>query len=474
MNSVNDRPPRSVFEKIWDTHVVADLGDERRLIHIDRHILHEASSPQAFDRLRAKGRRVDRPDLTFATIDHIVSTAPGRTGETFPGGVELVEALRRNCSEFGIHLFDLDDPRQGIVHVVAVERGIALPGCTVACGDSHTSTMGGIGALAWGAGVSEVEHVLTTQTMARRCPATMRIHFEGLPERGVSAKDLILHLIGKIGAGGGAGHVVEYAGPTIAALPVEGRLTICNMSIEFGARAGLIAPDDATVDYVADREFAPTGTLWDAAVGYWSTLRSDPGAPFDREVTVDCAGLRPQVTWGISPQYVVAVDGCVPAPDQFAGAGGAADARRSLEYMGLTPGMAIGDVAVDVVFIGSCTNGRLSDLEEAARVVGGRKIAPGVRALAVPGSRAVKEAAEARGLDQLFIAAGFQWREPGCSMCLSMNDDSVPPGARCVSTSNRNFEGRQGRGSRTHLASPATAAASAITGTIADPRRFLE
>lgn len=464
--------PRTVFDKIWDAHLVADLGDDGQLVHIDRHLLHEASSPQAFDRLRAKGRTVDRPDLTFATIDHIVSTAPGRTGDTFAGGVELVEALRRNCAEFGIRLFDLDDPRQGIVHVVAVERGIALPGCTIACGDSHTSTMGGIGALAWGAGASEVEHVLTTQTMMRHRPASMRINFEGRPDRGVSAKDLILHLIGTVGAAGGSGYVVEYAGPVIAALPVEGRLTICNMSIEFGARAGLIAPDEMTAAYVADRDFAPEGALWDAALAYWSGLKSDPGAVFGRDVTLDCEGLKPQVTWGTSPQYVAAVDGCVPAPEQAFGA--AEDAARALEYMGLVPGTAIGEIPVDVVFIGSCTNSRLSDFEEAARIVDGRKVAAGVRALAVPGSRAVKDAAEAKGLDRIFTAAGFEWREPGCSMCLSMNDDTVAQGARCVSTSNRNFENRQGRGSRTHLASPATAAASAIAGTIADPRRFVD
>jgi 3-isopropylmalate/(R)-2-methylmalate dehydratase large subunit len=464
--------PRTLFDKIWDAHLVADLGDDGQLVHIDRHILHEASSPQAFDRLRAKGRVVNRPDLTFATIDHIVSTAPGRTGATFVDGIELVDAVRRNCAEFGVRLFDLDDPRQGIVHVVAVERGIALPGCTVACGDSHTSTMGGIGALAWGAGASEVEHVLTTQTMVSRRPAAMRISFEGQPEPGVSAKDIILHLIGTIGAAGGAGHVVEYAGPVISALPIEGRLTICNMSIEFGARAGLIAPDEATVAYVADRDFVPQGALWDDAVAYWSTLKSDPGAAFARDIKLDCNGLKPQVTWGTSPQYVAAVDGRIPVPEDAFGA--AEDAMRALEYMGLVPGTEICDIPVDVVFIGSCTNSRLSDFEEAASVVDGLTVAPGVRALAVPGSRAVKDAAEAKGLDQIFISAGFEWREPGCSMCLSMNDDTVPAGARCVSTSNRNFENRQGRASRTHLASPATAAASAIAGTIADPRRFLE
>lgn len=464
--------PRTLFDKVWDAHLVADLGEDGQIVHIDRHVLHEASSPQAFDRLRAKGRTVSRPDLTFATIDHVVSTAPGRTGSTFFDGVELVEAMRRNCAEFGIPLYDLHDPRQGIVHVVAVERGIALPGCTIACGDSHTSTMGGIGALAWGAGASEVEHVLTTQTMVRHRPATMRISCEGRPEKGVSAKDLILHLIGTVGAAGGGGHVVEYAGSAISALPVEGRLTICNMSIEFGARAGLIAPDDATADYISGRDFAPKDALWDAAVNYWSTLNSDPGAVFARDITLDCEGLKPQVTWGTSPQYVAAVDGRIPAPEDAFGA--SEDAKRALDYMGLLPGTALCEVPVDVVFIGSCTNSRLSDFEEAARIVDGREVAPGVRALAVPGSQTVKAAAEAQGLDRIFKAAGFEWREPGCSMCLSLNDDTVPAGARCISTSNRNFENRQGRASRTHLASPATAAASAIAGMIADPRRYLE
>jgi 3-isopropylmalate/(R)-2-methylmalate dehydratase large subunit len=472
MNLSEAAAPRTVFDKIWDAHVVADLGEDGQLVHIDRHILHEASSPQAFDRLRANGRTVNQPDLTFATIDHVVSTAPGRTGSTFIGGVELVDAMRRNCAEFGVRLYDLDDPRQGIVHVVAVERGIALPGCTIACGDSHTSTMGGIGALAWGAGASEVEHVLTTQTMVRHRPATMRITFEGRPVRGVSAKDLILHLIGTVGAAGGGGHVVEYAGPAIAALPIEGRLTVCNMSIEFGARAGLIAPDDTTASYIHGRDFAPKNALWDDALAYWAALQSDPDAVFARDITLDCGGLKPQVTWGTSPQYVTAVDGYIPAPEDALGA--AEDAARALEYMGLLPGTAMSEIPVDVVFIGSCTNSRLSDFEEAARIVDGREVAAGVRALAVPGSWAVKDAAEAQGLDRVFKAAGFEWREPGCSMCLSMNDDTVPPGARCVSTSNRNFENRQGRASRTHLASPATAAASAIAGTIADPRRFME
>ncbi len=469
--TANTARARTLFDKIWDAHVIADLGGDGQLLHIDRHILHEASSPQAFQRLRVKGRRPCRPDLTYATIDHIIATTPGRTGATYPGGVEFVSAMRRNCEEFGVTLFDLDDRRQGIVHVVAVELGIALPGCTIACGDSHTSTMGGIGALAWGAGASEVEHVLTTQTIVRRRPASMRVSFKGQPGPAVSAKDLILHLIGTHGAAGGTSHVVEYAGPAIESLSVEGRLTLCNMSVEFGARAGLIAPDDKVVEYFSGLEYAPKGAEWEAATAYWSGLRSEAGARFEQELVLDCEGLTPRVTWGTSPQYVAAVDGRGPAPEHAVG--GAEGAAQALDYMGLQPGTPIAEIPIDVVFIGSCTNSRLSDFEAAAAIVTGRKIAPGVRALAVPGSRAVKEAAEAKGLDRVFEAAGFEWREPGCSMCLSMNDDVVAPGARCVSTSNRNFENRQGRGSRTHLASPATAAASAIAGTIADPRRFM-
>lgn len=461
-----------MFDKIWNAHVVAELERGVKLIHVDRHVLHEVSSAQAFVNMRAKGQRIHNPELTFATMDHIVSTANGRSATTFPEGQELVDFLRENCREFGITLFDLEDPRQGIVHIMAVERAIALPGCTLVCGDSHTSTMGGIGALAWGAGTSEVEHVLTTQTIARSRPKTMRIELQGTLGPGVAAKDLILHLIGTVGADAGTGHVVEYAGTAIRALPVEGRLTVCNMSIEFGARAGLIAPDEVTLDYLHGREFAPRDALWEVAAGQWARLPSDADARFDREVSIDCSGLQPQVTWGTSPRDVVAIDGHVPDPDQYPDANRRADARHSLQYMGLVPGMAIDEIPVDVVFIGSCTNGRLSDLEEAARVVHGRRVAPGVRALVVPGSQAVKDAAESKGLDEIFKRAGFEWREPGCSMCVSINDDRVPAGARCASTSNRNFEGRQGRGSRTHLVSPATAAASAIAGTLADPRKL--
>ena len=466
-------PPLCLFEKIWNEHVVADLSDGQQLIHIDRHVLHEASSPQAFNRLRDKGRKVSRPDLTFATIDHIISTAPGRTGSTFLGGVELVEAMRKNCAEFDIRLFDLDDEEQGIVHIVAVEQAIALPGCTLVCGDSHTSTMGGIGALAWGAGSSEIEHVLTTQSMARKRPKSMRVRFEGTPGKGVSAKDLILKLIGQNGADGGVGHVVEYVGSAIREMPIESRLTICNMSVEFGARAGLIAPDEKTIEYLRGRKFAPRDEQWDAAVEVWSQLSSDENAIFDSEIIVECDGLAPQVTWGNSGQEVIPVNGYIPVPADISDMVRRTQAMRSLEYMDLRPGDAIEGLKIDVAFIGSCTNGRLSDFEEAAKIIEGRKVAEGIRALAVPGSRGIKEAAEAKGLDKIFIEAGFEWREAGCSMCLSLNDDRVPEGQRCISTSNRSFEGRQGKGSRTHLASPATVAASAISGAIADPRKFL-
>ena len=462
----------SLFEKIWNAHLVATLEDDLSIVHVDRHVLHEVSSAQAFLRMRAQGRRVRNPELTFATLDHIVSTAPGRTGETFAEGQELVELLREHCARHGIRLFDLDDRRQGIVHVIASERAIALPGCTLACGDSHTSTIGGLGALGWGVGTSEVEHVLATQTIVRRRPKSMRLVFEGRLDDGVSAKDLTLYFIGRLGTDAGARHVVEYAGPAVRNLSVEGRMTLCNMSVEFGARAGLVAPDEATFDYLRGRDFAPRGAAWEAALRDWRQLGSDDGATFDRELSIDCAKVRPQVTWGTSPQDVIAVDERVPDPSVITDAPRRAAALRALDYMGIQPGVALEGMPVDVVFIGSCTNGRLSDLEEAARVADGRKVAAGTRALVVPGSRGVKEAAEAKGLDRIFRRAGFEWREPGCSMCLSINDDRVPPGARCVSTSNRNFEGRQGKGSRSHLASPATAAASAVAGAIADPRKL--
>ena len=464
--------PRTLFDKIWDMHLVQEMGDGVSLIHVDRHMIHEVSSAMAFLHLTRRGRRVRNPGLSFATPDHIVSTRPGRTGTTFRDGAELVELLREHCLHAGITLFDLDDPRQGIVHVVACEQGIALPGSTFVCGDSHTSTVGGVGALGWGVGTSDIEHVLATQTILRRRPPSMRVSFEGRLGPRISAKDVVLHMIGRLGTAGAAGSVVEYAGAAIRALPVEGRMTICNMSVEFGARAGLTAPDDATFDYLAGRAFAPSGAEWDNSLSNWRALRSDDEAVFDSEFVIDCADLAPQVTWGTSPQDVLPIDGRVPDPAGCQDALERAGAERALAYMGLQPGGRLQDLPVDIVFIGSCTNGRLSDLEEAARLVDGRRVAPGVRALVVPGSRAVREAAEAGGLDRIFREAGFEWREAGCSMCLALNDDRVPPGARAVSTSNRNFEGRQGQGARTHLASPATAAASAIAGRIADPRRI--
>jgi 3-isopropylmalate/(R)-2-methylmalate dehydratase large subunit len=465
--------PLTLCDKIWNAHVVGEAADGRTLVHIDRHILHEVSSAQAFVNLRRSGRRVRNPELTFATIDHIVSTAPGRTGTTFAGGAELVEFLRKNCVEYGIRLFDLSDPRQGIVHVFAPETGLCLPGCTLVCSDSHTATVGGLGVLAWGVGASEAEHVLATQTVARARPKTMRIRFDGSPSQGTSAKDIILHLIRRLGTDAGTGYVVEYAGAAIRALPVEGRMTVCNMSVEFGARAGLIAPDERVYEYLHGREFAPKEAVWDRALAHWRTLTSDDEARFDREEAIDCNGLAPQVSWGTSPQDVIDVDGRVPAPDAFADPARRQAAERAIAYMGLEPGAAIEGLPVDVVFIGSCTNGRLSDLTEAARIADGRKVKPGVRAVVVPGSRAVKNAAETAGLDRVFRSAGFEWREPGCSMCVSINDDRVGAGQRCVSTTNRNFQGRQGDGSRTHLASPATAAASAIAGAVADPRKMM-
>jgi 3-isopropylmalate/(R)-2-methylmalate dehydratase large subunit len=462
----------TLFEKIWNSHLVTDLGDGLVLIHIDRHFLQETTSAPAFNGLREKGLKVRNPNLTFATQDHIMSTKPGRKDDTYPEALEFIEALRRNTKEFGIELFDLDDPRQGIVHVIAPDLGIALPGCTLVCGDSHTSTSGGVGALSWGIGTSEVEHVLATQTIVQRKPKTMRVNFDGTMGRGVSAKDLILYLIGKIGIGAGTGHAVEYAGSAIRTLSIEGRLTICNLSIEFGARSGMVAPDEKTFAYLAGRPFVPTGDVWKAAVDNWRYLQSDPDAGFDREVSIDVNEIKPQVTWGNSPQDVIAIDERVPDPSKILELNRRQSMERALHYMGLKPGMPIEGLKVDVVFIGSCTNSRLSDLEEAARIVRGRKVAKGVRALVVPGSGLIKHAAEEKGLDRIFLDAGFEWREPGCSMCVAVNDDRLDPEKRSVSTSNRNFEGRQGRDSRTHLASPQMAAAAAIAGCITDVRKM--
>jgi 3-isopropylmalate/(R)-2-methylmalate dehydratase large subunit len=465
--------PLSFFEKLWRSHVIRDLGNDRALIHIDRHMIHEGSSPEAFDGLRRAGRHVRNPELTFAVIDHMVSTRPGRTAATFIPGRERIQLLQQNCRENGITIFDVRDHRNGIAHVVAPELGIALPGSTLVCGDSHTATCGGIGAWAWGIGTSEVEQVLAAQSLIVRKPRAMRVTFTGRINRGIAAKDLILYLIGRFGVSEGVGHAIEYAGPAISALSVEGRMTICNMSIEFGARAGFVAPDAKTFAYVAQRPAAPMGMDWDAALERWKALPSDDGARFDRELTVDCAAVAPQVSWGISPQSVIGVDDAIPDPASPPAHESRDSVHRALDYMGLVPGQRLEGLAVDIAFIGSCTNSRISDLEAAAEVVRGRRIAPGVRALVVPGSMQVKAVAEARGLDRIFKNAGFEWRNSGCSMCVAANDDVVPPGQRCISTSNRNFENRQGPGSRTHLASPAMVAAAAVTGRITDVRKLL-
>lgn len=460
--------PQTLFDKIWGSHVIRHIEDDVYLLHVDRHMVHECTSGAAFASLNKAGRRVHSPDLTYSVVDHILSTAPGRTGETFAGGREFVSLLRKNCAEHELELIDHDDPRQGIVHVIAPELGIALPGTTLVCGDSHTSTCGGVGCWAWGIGTSEVAHVLATQSILQRRPKRMRVNFNGKLGPGVYAKDLVLHLIGTVGVAAGQGHTVEYAGSAIRRLGIEGRLTICNMSIEFGAKAGFVAPDDITFNYLADKPYSPRGELWDRAVAHWRTLVSDPGAEFDRDIDIDCSHIRPQVTWGTTPQDVSSVDQPLPDPAGIADANRRRAVERALAYLDLEPGKPLAGLPVDIAFIGSCTNSRLSDLEAAARVVKGRKVASNVRALVVPGSAQVRSAAQSMGLDKIFIEAGFEWREAGCSMCVAINDDFVGPGKRCISSSNRNFEGRQGPESRTHLASPATVAATAIAGFITD------
>ncbi|GAA3801844.1 3-isopropylmalate dehydratase large subunit [Qipengyuania pelagi] len=475
--------PRTLYEKIWDAHVVAQpddpASDDTCLVYIDRHLVHEVTSPQAFEALRLAGRTVRRPDLTLAVPDHNLPT----TARLAPNGARLpiedpqsaaqLAALERNAPAFGIRYIDAVAPEQGIVHVVGPEQGFSLPGATIVCGDSHTAAHGGVGALAFGIGTSEVEHVLATQTLQLRRSKTMEIRVEGKLGPGVTPKDLILHIIGVIGTGGGTGHVIEYRGDVFERMSVEGRLTVCNMSIEGGARAGLIAPDETVFSYLKGRHYAPQGEAWDRAVAWWRSLRTDEGAVFDKSVVIDAADVEPTVSWGTSPEDVVAVGGSVPAPDSFADPSKQAAARKSLDYMGLEPGTPIADVAIENVFIGSCTNSRIEDLRAAAEVLRGRTKAANVRwAIAVPGSGLVKRQAEEEGLDKVFTDAGFEWREPGCSACLAMNPDKVPPGERCASTSNRNFVGRQGPGARTHLMSPAMAAAAAVTGRIADVRQL--
>jgi len=462
--------PQTLFDKIWQNHLVDVQEDGTCLLYIDRHLVHEVTSPQAFEGLRTSGRQVRRPDATLAVPDHNVSTQD-RSGpiENEESRIQ-VEALQKNCADFGVPLFDINDIRQGVVHIIGPEQAFTLPGTTIVCGDSHTATHGAFGALAFGIGTSEVEHVLATQTLLQSPLKNMRITVEGALPAGCTAKDLILALIGKIGTAGGTGYVIEYAGQAIRELTMEGRMTVCNMTIEGGARAGLVAPDETTFEYLMGRPMAPKGGAWEQAVAFWKTLPSDEGATYDKEVTLDVSEIVPQVTWGTSPEDVAPITGTVPDPDSFADEGKRDAARASLDYMGLEPGTPMQDVAVDTVFIGSCTNGRIEDIRAAADVAKGRKVADGVRALVVPGSGLVKDQAEEEGLDAVLTEAGFEWREPGCSMCLAMNDDRLEPGQRCASTSNRNFKGRQGYNGRTHLVSPAMAAAAAVTGRLTDVR----
>ena len=464
---------RTLFEKIWDAHLVERQEDGTCLLYVDRHLVHEVTSPQAFEGLRTTGRRVRRPEATLAVVDHNVPTDPDRTKGIKDATSRIqIEAMQANAREFGVTLYDHFDARQGIVHVVGPEQGFTLPGMTIVCGDSHTSTHGAFGALAFGIGTSEVEHVLATQTLLQTVPKTMRISVEGDLGFGVTAKDVILAIIGRIGTAGGTGYVIEYAGSVVRGLSMEGRMTVCNMSIEAGARAGLIAPDEATFAYVEGRPMAPKGAAFDEAVAYWRTLPSDEGARFDREIVLKAEEIEPQVTWGTSPQDVASINGQVPDPAAVGDEFRRNAIRRSLDYMGLEPGTPLREVTIDRVFLGSCTNGRIEDLRAAAKIVEGHKVADTVRAMVVPGSGLVRHQAEAEGLDEVFRAAGFEWREAGCSMCLGMNPDQLAPQERCASTSNRNFEGRQGRLGRTHLMSPEMAAAAAITGRLTDVREL--
>lgn len=462
--------PRTLFDKIWQSHLVDVAEDGTSLLYIDRHLVHEVTSPQAFEGLRAAGRTVRCPKATLAVADHNVPTTDRAAGITNPESRLQVETLEKNCAEFGVPYFSMADIRQGIVHVIGPEQGFTQPGMTIVCGDSHTATHGAFGALAFGIGTSEVEHVLATQTLIQKPAKNMRITVEGRPGPEITAKDVALAIIGKIGTAGGTGHVIEYAGDAVRELTMEGRMTLCNMTIEAGARAGLIAPDETTFAYLKGRTLAPKGALWEQAVATWKTLPSDAQARYDTEIVLDAALIVPQVTWGTSPQDVAPITGHVPDPADTNDPDRRRAMERALDYMGLKAGMALKDIVIDHVFIGSCTNGRIEDLRAAAAVVKGKKIAANVSALVVPGSGLVKQAAEAEGLDRVFVEAGFEWREPGCSMCLAMNADKLKPGERCASTSNRNFEGRQGRGGRTHLMSPAMAAAAALAGHLADIR----
>ncbi len=459
----------TLSEKVWDEHVVRAAAGEPDLLFIDLHLVHEVTSPQAFDGLRLEGRGVRRPDLTIATMDHNVPTTGLHLPLEDPISATQMEVLARNCAEFGIRCYAMGDPGQGIVHVIGPEQGLTQPGMTIVCGDSHTSTHGAFGALAFGIGTSEVEHVLATQTLPQTRPGTMAITVDGDLPPGVTAKDVVLAIIARIGTGGGIGSVIEYRGAAIRALSMEGRMTVCNMSIEAGARAGMIAPDDTTFAYLEGKSFAPKGGDWERALDAWRALVTDDDAQFDKEVVIDARTLEPHVSWGTNPSQTIPIDATVPDPEALPDEGARDSAKRALAYMGLRAGTPMREIDVDTVFIGSCTNSRIEDLRAAADVARGRKVKPGVRTLVVPGSVAVKAQAEAEGLDQVFVAAGFDWREPGCSMCLAMNPDKLAPGERCASTSNRNFEGRQGKGGRTHLVSPAVAAATAIAGHFATP-----
>lgn len=464
--------PRNLFQKIWDDHLVQEGQDGTGLIYIDRHLVHEVTSPQAFEGLRLAGRKVRRPEATLAVADHNVPTTDRSKGIAEEDSRIQVETLSQNCAQFGVQLFDMNDRRQEIVHIIGPEQGFTQPGMTIVCGDSHTSTHGAFGSLAFGIGTSEVEHVLATQTLIQKPAKSMRIAVEGALPAGVTAKDLALHIIGEIGTAGGTGYVIEYAGEAVRALSMEGRMTLCNMSIEAGARAGMVAPDETTFDYLKGRPMAPQGADWEKAVAYWKTLPGDESASFDREIHIRAADIAPTVTWGTSPEDVLPITGVIPSPSDIQDENKKRSMQRMLDYMGLAPGTPLQEIKIDKVFIGSCTNGRIEDLRAAAAIAKGKKVATGVHAMVVPGSGLVKAQAEAEGLADILIEAGFDWREAGCSMCLAMNADRLAPGERCASTSNRNFEGRQGRGGRTHLMSPAMAAAAAITGKLTDVRDF--
>ncbi len=463
---------KTLFEKIWERHLVASLDESTNLVFIDLHLVHEVTSPQAFDSLRIAGRSVKHPELTLATVDHGVPTSNRVLGIKDPLSKIQIDALENNCKEFGVTLFGINDPRQGIVHVIGPEQGITQPGMTIVCGDSHTATHGAFGALAFGIGTSEVEHVLATQTLAMEKPKTMKVEVVGKLSKGVGPKDLILGIIRKIGTGGGAGHVIEYVGDAIKEMSMENRMTICNMSIEGGARAGMIAPDETTFNYLKNRNYAPKNADWEDAISEWSELYSDPNANFDKTILIDASEIEPSVSWGTNPSQIIFVNDVIPNPDEFENESEKEAAARALDYMDLKPGQKINEILLDRVFIGSCTNGRIEDLRAAAKVVEGKKVAENIEAMVVPGSTLVKKQAEEEGLDKIFIEAGFDWREAGCSMCLGMNPDILQPGERCASTSNRNYEGRQGAGGRTHLVSPIMAAAAALHGHFVDIRNI--